>query len=203
MFFYIKNTMSIVKKIGKDHLTIVAFGDSLTYGWDVPMGYLKYLNIMLKTKYPDHSFSIINSGIPGNTAAHGLDRIKKDVIDRKPDIVLIQFGINDAFMNIHMTDFSQNILSIAKIIKDETKGIPVVVTSTFTNDSLLNKEIACYYYTMSECSQRINLPIAMVHEYWAKRTNKTEDVDKMLLPDGVHPTLKGHELMAEAILEVL
>ena len=50
-------------RAGKD-VTIVAIGDSLTYGWMVSKGYLDFLKEMLSEAYPGSSFKLINKGFP-------------------------------------------------------------------------------------------------------------------------------------------
>jgi len=38
---------------------------------------------------------VINSGIKGNTTTDILGRLKKDVLDKKPDLVILMVGTND------------------------------------------------------------------------------------------------------------
>lgn len=53
-------------------VTIVAIGDSLTYGWMAEKGYLDFLGDMLLSKYRKAVLRIVNRGIPGDTAQGGL-----------------------------------------------------------------------------------------------------------------------------------
>ncbi|MCF6290434.1 MAG: GDSL-type esterase/lipase family protein [Desulfobacterales bacterium] len=69
---------------------IVCFGDSLTHGTGAPEG----------RDYPGQlakliNRPVINAGIPGDTTATALARLERDVLTRKPGIVLITLGGND------------------------------------------------------------------------------------------------------------
>ncbi len=72
--------------IGK---TVVAFGDSLT----AITGWVSMLAGELGT-------DVINSGVGGDKTTEAVARLKKDVLDKEPDIVLIMFGMNDQAMQI-------------------------------------------------------------------------------------------------------
>ena len=64
--------------------TIVAFGDSLT----ARSGWVSMLGGTIGTE-------VINSGVGGDSTKNAVARLKEDVLDKKPDIVLICFGMND------------------------------------------------------------------------------------------------------------
>lgn len=67
--------------IGK---TVVAFGDSIT----AFTGWVKMLGGELGTH-------VVNAGVGGNTTNDAVSRIKSDVLDLDPDIVIMMFGMND------------------------------------------------------------------------------------------------------------
>lgn len=73
---------------------IVAFGDSITAGEGITAGADRWTDI-IKNRF---NLELINSGVSGNTSTQGLERIEKDVLIHKPDIVLINFGMNDKSM---------------------------------------------------------------------------------------------------------
>lgn len=68
--------------------TIVAFGDSIT-AWK---GWVSML-------YGELGTDVINSGVGGDTTVHALNRIEKDVIEKNPDLVIVNFGMNDQAVN--------------------------------------------------------------------------------------------------------
>lgn len=84
-------------------ITIAFLGDSITQGCfegeprkeDEPFVYHSRLLHMIKEKYPKADIRKINAGIGGNTAGMGLFRMEQDVIEKKPDMCVVCFGLND------------------------------------------------------------------------------------------------------------
>jgi len=108
-------------------LKIVAFGDSIIAGSALPPDEENWTDI-LSEKY---GAEIINAGIGGNTSYQGLLRIHDDVLIHNPDIVIINFGINDS-MPTHPyrqneREFRFNMYEILRLVR-EAGAAPVLMT---------------------------------------------------------------------------
>ncbi len=197
-----KLTESLNKLNSGEEINIVALGDSLTYGWMTERGFLDYLKGMILKKFPGSKFNIMNKGIPGDTAKDGLRRVESDVIRLSPDLVFIQFALNDAYTGFSPADFRKNIESIILKIRENSNAEIALVTSV----ALLNQEeniIAEEFYDeILECGERYNLPVAAVHEYWKEKISSGIRQSLLVQSDGIHPTEKGYELMAEAVFKL-
>ena len=79
---------------------LVCLGDSVTFGWNIPYekSYPFLLGKKLREQYPEAL--VINSGIGGQTVVDGPDRLESDVLYYNPQLVIINFGLNDAFIII-------------------------------------------------------------------------------------------------------
>lgn len=87
----------------KNGQTIVFFGDSITQGGT----YVAYVESYLRTRFPEQSFRIINSGISSETISGTSEadhnprrpyahlRFDRDVAAHKPSVVVACFGMND------------------------------------------------------------------------------------------------------------
>jgi acyl-CoA thioesterase-1 len=75
-------------------IRIVAFGDSLTYGWLLPraQAYPDQLQAALRAK--GYDVAVKNAGVPGDTAENALKRFDQ-AIDPSTDICILEFGLND------------------------------------------------------------------------------------------------------------
>jgi len=84
--------------LSREALTVVAFGDSVTFGAHMQAGdtYPEQLQVLLDTRYGPGVATVINAGIGGNTSGAGPARLERDVLAHKPDIVLVNFGLNDS-----------------------------------------------------------------------------------------------------------
>jgi acyl-CoA thioesterase I len=197
-----KLTRAIEKlKKGSD-LKIAALGDSLTQGWMVRKGYLDFLKEMLMSSYPACRLTIMNRGIPGDTAIDGLRRVRDDIIERDPDVAMVQFALNDAFIGYSPDEFKYNLKRIVEEIANNTDAEIALLTSVFLCNPNENKMAIDFYERIEELAAEFNLPIARVHEYWEKKISEGAELKKLVQFDMVHPTVEGYRLMAEEIFNL-
>jgi acyl-CoA thioesterase-1 len=120
-------------KTGGD-LKIVAFGDSITAGGEATHPSLIFWQRWadyLQQKYPKARVSAINGATGGDSTVQGLERLKAKVLDAKPDLVLVGFGMNDHNIGgLSVAQFEKNLLEIVARIEKET-GAEVVLFSAF------------------------------------------------------------------------
>ena len=123
-------------------MRIVFQGDSITDAGrdkrnyhDMGNGYPKYTSEILTERFPEMEFEFINQGIGGNRTDQLFDRMSKDLIDLKPDIVSILIGINDIWHRyggdrIMTTDeqIEANYRAILERIRRETDAKIVMLT---------------------------------------------------------------------------
>lgn len=187
--------------------TIVAFGDSITAftGW---VGMLKSI---LGT-------DVINSGIGGNTTNDAVKRLKKDVLDYKPDVVILNFGANDQAIvmstgkpNVSLETYEAN---YRKIIEEcQAIGARVVLVSVhhpYANDSYYKPgEYGLNYAVEGNLEKFIEVQKKLAAEYHLERIPITEyadaeGLDKMCaLGDGLHLSTYGHQMYTKWIGDYL
>ncbi len=96
---------------GNRPAVIVCLGDSVTHGcfelkryadghWQSTCrpdeGYGARLERRLRNLFPVAAPSVFNVGIGGDNAGGGLARLERDVLSLNPDLVIVDFGLNDA-----------------------------------------------------------------------------------------------------------
>src|SRR5207302_3527654 len=72
-------------------------GDSITQGGVAPKGYVTLIKNALGEKHKDLGIEVIGAGVSGNKVPDLQARVQKDVIDKKPTLVVIYIGINDVW----------------------------------------------------------------------------------------------------------
>ncbi len=178
-------------------LKIAGLGDSLTQGWMVAFGFFDRVVDRLENTFPENTITRINAGVPGDTAAGGLNRLPS-ILDRNPDLITIQFGINDMYSGVSVEDYSSRIrATINRILKTPTA--PVIVTSCPLADDTDQTQISRYYDRLRQLGREMKVPVADCELHW----RKTASIKENLLDDGVHPSNAGHSLMADAIMNIL
>ena len=75
----------------EDGESVCFLGDSITAGG----GYQTIISNYYLTRFPDRRIQFVNAGRAGDTAGGSLNRLQEDVIDQKPTVVAIMFGMND------------------------------------------------------------------------------------------------------------
>jgi len=100
---------------------IICFGDSLTFGYGVKPqeDYPSILKKMVQ-------MPVINAGVDGDTSFDALKRIKKDVLDNRPFLVLIEFCGNDFLKGVPEDKTVENIREIILQVQ-QAKAIAVIV----------------------------------------------------------------------------
>ena len=96
-------------------------------------GYVRMIENLLVTCYPEVSLRITNSGISGNTSRDLLARFDRDVVSLHPDWVSICIGINDVWRQFDVPAFTdwavspeeyeKNVEEMILSVKDHVKGI--------------------------------------------------------------------------------
>jgi lysophospholipase L1-like esterase len=76
-------------------LKVVFFGDSITQMGVNKGGYITLIESLSKRESPTDRFEWIGAGIGGNKVYDLYLRMQKDVLDQKPDVVVIYIGVND------------------------------------------------------------------------------------------------------------
>jgi acyl-CoA thioesterase-1 len=195
---------TIAKLSAREPLTIVALGDSLTYGWQVGRGYLDFLAEMLLAAHPGTALRILNRGVPGDTAAGGLRRVGVDVLPHAPDCVLVQFALNDAFSGVTSTAFDRSVRELIAAIRTSTRTEVVLVTSVWFDDPAFYPLVeSSFYRRLEAAADDCGLAVARVHERWKARVLEgMVELADLVQSDGVHPTEQGYRLMAEAVMSV-
>ncbi|MBP7836347.1 MAG: hypothetical protein KA022_02615 [Candidatus Omnitrophica bacterium] len=92
---------------------IICFGDSVTFGYGVNPGEDYPTELAKLFKRP-----VINAGVDGDTSAEGLARLKTDVLDREPYLVLVEFSGNDFIKKVPLDSTMGNIKEMLRQIQE-------------------------------------------------------------------------------------
>lgn len=198
----------------KQNDKIIFFGDSLTAlaGADAPKthvskGYVAIVRDSLKAKHKDKNLTVDWVATGGHTVPDLLKRVEKDVIAKKPTIVVIQIGCNDARRvpkEVFETGLKQLIdtLERAKI-----QVIQCSLTSVGEKHDGTNKDDAKldeFAEVERAVAKEKNVPLNDLRKafvaHW-KEHNPENLGSGVLTYDGNHFNQTGHEFVAEQMLK--
>jgi lysophospholipase L1-like esterase len=193
---------------------IVFFGDSLTYlavnlpkGKDVIKGYVSIVRETLNEKHKDKNIEVDWVATGGHTVPDLIKRVDKDVIAKKPTIVVIQIGCNDA-RRIPKETFKSSLEElIDRLQKENIQVIQCSLTSVGEKHDGTNKDdlkLEEFAEVERQVAKAKNVPLNDLRKafvaYW--KANNPENKPKDILTyDGNHFNQKGMEFVAEQMLK--
>ncbi len=175
----------------------VLFGDSITQNW------ARFDSEWLQ----EHNF--LGRGIGGQTTMQLLSRIRPDVIDLKPEYMVLLIGINDIARNngyISIEHIFGNIVSMIELA--QSNGIKPIMCTLCPADEIRwrrrigdpRPQIAQLNAMISAYAAEHGIPLVDYHS--ALRT-EYDAMDPLYQNDPVHPNLEGYKVMEKALLDVM
>jgi acyl-CoA thioesterase-1 len=172
---------------------IVAFGDSIVEGYREPEGWPEILGRRLSMNYND--VQVVNAGVSGDTALDGLRRLRKSVLDKNPDLVLVSVGLNDMKNGRPVDAFARDLENIVDKIR-QYGAEPVLLTTTRLQKgtSMVSRfRPEPYNDAVRRIASEKALPMIDIYkEFGGYNTAR-------YLRDVAHPNLEGYRVLAKII----
>ncbi len=179
---------------------IVCFGDSVT-GLYYHSGGRRAYPELIGERFQEAA--VINAGKSGHTTTNGLARIQQDVLVHKPHLVTVMFGLNDvAKGNIDL--YRKNLFEI--VTKCRAAGAEVILCTPNAVSETKERPVAAvaaFAKVARAVAAELQVPLADAHA--SLETLRTADPEawRLSMSDEIHPNLRGHRRLAEAILSVI
>lgn len=175
-------------------IKILAFGDSLTEGYGLTREDSFASQLESRLIHMGYDVKVINAGLSGDTTFGGLRRLGF-YLKEMPDLVILELGINDGFLEYPIEDIKNN---LEKMIVDIQKiGAEILLIGTkipmiFDEiDENYSREFENMFYNLAE-----KYNIELTHDFLGGIVENK----RLTLPDGVHPNKEGVSLMVEKVI---
>jgi acyl-CoA thioesterase I len=188
----------LVRGRREGELLLLGLGDSLTYGWEVERGFFDRAVDLLAGMRPETSVRRLNAGVPGDTAHGGLARLAP-LLRREPDLAVVQFGLNDAFLGVPVASYAAALAAIVERCRD-ADVTPLLATSCALANPRDGALVEPFYTAIREVAERTGTAVAALHSHWQAHAAPGLQHHNA---DGVHPNDRGHALMAEGLVAAL
>ncbi len=187
----------------KTPLKIVCYGNSITNGFQIGTGQpvKNHYPIVLQQLLEKDGFEIdvTKQGYNGWRTDHALKNIQINVLDKKPQIVYLEFGINDAYSGFSLQLFEKNMLLLTKTLQNY-QIIPIILTPTpITSKYKIQVEMYCE--VLQKISTQHNISLINLQKYITQKAIQTQTHTQKLLPDNVHFADEFYAWIAEGIYE--
>ena len=183
---------------------VVTYGTSLTAGG----AWVGQLRDALQTKYPGLA-TVVNSGASGMWSKWGVDNLDARVLRKKPDCVLIEFAINDAFLKYAtpVEAARTNLCNMIERIRG-AKADTEIILMTMDPPTGVHLErrpnIEAYYQMYRDVAKEQKLKLIDHEANWKKILEQDKARFAKLVPDGIHPGPEGcRQVITPALLQAL
>jgi lysophospholipase L1-like esterase len=198
---------------------VVAFGDSTTAPRQGLMPYAARLASL--------GLTVINAGVPGNNTDQARARLDKDVLAHHPAVVIVQFGLNDAAVDvwkqppesqprIDVATYRKNLAFIVGAVRRNGGAVILMTPNPMswtrklrelygkppydaTRDDGMNVVLTEYLQVVRDLAKRENAPLVDVYQAFGE---DPRGIPALLL-DGMHPNDAGHEKITKMLIPVL
>ncbi|WP_243878602.1 arylesterase [Winogradskyella pelagia] len=177
--------------------TILCFGDSITAGYGLDDSSEAYPAILQqKIDSLGLNYTVVNSGLSGETSAGGSSRIDW-VMRQNIDIFLLELGGNDGLRGIPLTETQSNLQDIINKVKEKNEATKVILAGMELPPNMgedYTTQFRSVFSNLANENEVSFIPFILKGVGGIKELNQS---------DGIHPTAKGHKLVANTVWEVI
>ncbi|OHB76234.1 MAG: hypothetical protein A2Z34_04530 [Planctomycetes bacterium RBG_16_59_8] len=196
---------------------IMTIGDSIT---TYRYGYAEILRETIDLRRSKDAIRFLNVAQSGYTSNHGVENTYTQFLAKQPDLVLVKFGANDCKRFGHPEgkrlvspeEYRRNIAAIADAFRLHTRARVVLLTPTPVLTRIVNTYPPFAPMRMTwtdedfrECADAVlsvardrGIPAIDLLTPFGKKPDES-----LVLPDGLHPSPKGHRIVIDRILRGL
>lgn len=204
----------------KDGDKILFLGDSITdknfnrkFAYKIHGANIYALQAAKQLKKKHKKLTFFYKGIASNRTYHLYDRLTKDCIELKPDVIVMLIGVNDAWEHYVPEQYpplvrpmEPHMREIYRRLKAELPAAELLVLLPFLIDAVpekapFHKTLDEYRTVLADMAEENGAQIIDLQAVFYEKQKCIESVK--LAVDGVHPTNLGHRIISEEILKVI
>lgn len=189
---------NLMKRAANGESLVIGFlGGSITQGSlsSTPKTCYAYLVYeWWKKSFPNAEFSFVNGGIGGTTSHYGGARAWKDVLCYRPDIVTVDFSVNDDANEFFEETYEG---TLRRLLMAPSAPAVVVLNNVFYDTG---KNAQDYHNRIAD---HYGIPHVSIKDTIFPDVESGKIVRADITPDNLHPNDKGHRLVADEICKLL
>jgi acyl-CoA thioesterase I len=175
---------------------VLFLGDSITAGYGLDPSQAFPALIQQKIDAQRWNFKVINAGQSGDTSAGGLGRMDW-LLKNKIDVLVLELGANDGLRGLPVENSKKNLQAIIDHTKDKYPEAKVIIAGMKVPPNMGGDYGRKFEAVFVDLAKNNNAPlIPFILE-------GVGGLPELNLADGIHPTAKGHEIVAANVWKVL
>ena len=166
-------------------------------------GYVFIIAAKYGAAFPERNLDFMNRGISGNTVLDLEKRWPKDSLDLKPDVLSVLIGVNDNGRGVPLDQYEQVYDKLLADVKAATPNVKLVLCEPFGLPVGNKKANWAAWFEGIQKRQEIVARLAQKHHAALVHFQRAFDeackraLAEHWIWDGVHPTYRGHQIMAD------
>jgi len=177
--------------------TILIFGDSLTAGYGLDDTNDAFPAV-IQTKIDSLSlgYTVINSGVSGETTAGGRSRINW-VLNQDIDVFVLELGANDGLRGVPLKETRENLQAIIGAVRAKNSSTKIILAGMQLPPNMGEDYTSEFKTIFPELAEKNN--VALI-PFLLKDVGGIPELNQA---DGIHPTVEGQKILAKNVWEVL
>ncbi len=179
-----------------DPKKILFFGDSITAGYGLDEEQAFPALIQEKIDSLGWNFEAVNAGLSGETSAGGLRRVDW-MLRQDFSIFVLELGGNDGLRGIDLESTKQNLIQIIEKVRNKKPEAKIILTGMQVPPNLGPDYTSRFREMYPEIAEEKNVTFI---PFLLEKVGGDPELNQA---DGIHPTAKGHEIIAETVWDTL
>jgi lysophospholipase L1-like esterase len=178
-------------------MKILIRGGSISAGSGVETSYVDLLEDFCRAR----GVELINRSRIRDNSFDGIWSFYEDIDPYRPEILMIHFGLDDAFYPVYRSEFKENLVRMVRLARQRFNPAILLPTS-HTFDNVYDMDaVYIYYRAIREVALDLDCEMIPIHTYWAGYLKDQGLRNSDLVLDDVRcPNTKGHAVFAQAII---
>jgi acyl-CoA thioesterase-1 len=176
--------------------TILFLGDSITAGYGIDPSEAFPARIQQRIDARGWPFKVINAGQSGDTSAGGLSRLDW-LLRNRIDILVLELGANDGLRGLPVENTRKNLQAIIDRTRERYPHVKIVIAGMKLPPNWggdYGRRFESMFVDLAKKNKAGLVPFVL---------EGVGGVRDLNLPDAIHPTAKGHEIVAANVWKVL
>ena len=175
---------------------ILFLGDSITAGYGLEPAQAYPALIQNKIDAKRWPFKVINAGQSGDTTAGGLSRMDW-LLRNHIDVLVLELGGNDGLRGLPAETTRKNLQAIIERSREKYPDVKIILAGMQVPPNMgrdYAKQFNAIFADIAKKNKAALVPFVL---------EGVAGVPALNLPDGIHPTAKGHEIVAANVWKAL
>jgi acyl-CoA thioesterase-1 len=175
---------------------VLVLGDSVAAGYGIDAAQAFPARLQEKIDARGWSFKVVNAGQSGDTTAGGLGRMEW-LLKNRVDVLILELGANDGLRGVPAEVTTKNLQAIIDRTKKKYPKARIVVAGMKVPPNMgsdYGRRFESIFPEVARKNKAALVPFIL---------EEVGGVEKLNLPDGIHPTARGHEIAAANVWKVL